>query len=236
MSVPKNIITVLSACFITAEAILCILIQTVGGRANAYLSFGAILLACAFVFVFFDKGIDFALSAEALIFTVIADFFLVLLEPRQQLFGMIAFLIVQACYFGKIMLLSDSRVKNTVHFAVRGGVSIIVVAVTVFVLNDACDALAVISMLYFANLVLNVIFAFIEARANSLLPAGLLLFMLCDIFVGLSMLDGYLTVTEGSFIYKLAHPGFNAAWLFYVPAQTLLALAANKKQQKTDVL
>lgn len=224
--------TTLSACFITAEAILCILIQAIGGRANSYLSFGAIALACAFVFVFFDKSLDFALSAHALIFTVIADFFLVLLEPRRQLLGMIAFLVTQSCYFVKITLLSGSRVKNTAHFAVRGGISLVAVIATLLVLGDAADALAAISMLYFANLVLNVIFSFIEMRANPLLAAGLLLFMICDIFVGLSMLDGYLPVTEGSFIYKLAHPGFNAAWLFYVPAQTLLALSAGKNNKE----
>ena len=64
------------------------------------------------------------------------------------------------------------------------------------------------------------------------MAVGLLLFLLCDVFVGFSVLGEYLTVSEGTFAYFLAHPGFNAAWLFYVPAQTLLGLNVMIQHEK----
>ena len=75
----------------------------------------------------------------------------------------------------------------------------------------------------FANLIVNVAFAFVKFKRDCVLAIGLLLFLLCDFFVGMSMIGGYLPIEEGTFIYHLAHPSFNAAWLFYVPSQALLA-------------
>ena len=218
----------LTLAFIIAELALGIAVQLTSAEANRIVSFSAVALAAVFVWIYAKRTTEFYLSAAALIFTVIADFFLVLITPTQQIPAMLAFLVVQSCYFVKILRFHGGRVKKTVHISVRAAVSAVAVLITLLVLGEGCDALAVISIVYFANLILNVIFSFIEIKKNALLATGLLLFLLCDIFVGLSMIDGYLPVMEGSFIYLLAHPSFNAAWLFYVPAQTLLSLSAGK--------
>jgi hypothetical protein len=53
----------------------------------------------------------------------------------------------------------------------------------------------------------------------------LALFICCDVCIGLSLIEGYLPLSKGSLLYHLAHPGFNLAWVFYVPSQALLALS-----------
>ena len=64
-----------------------------------------------------------------------------------------------------------------------------------------------------------------------LFPIGLLFFVCCDFFVGLSVLaTDFLILEEGSILYSLNNIGVNMAWVFYVPAQTLLALSVNEKR------
>ena len=77
------------------------------------------------------------------------------------------------------------------------------------------------SDLYFANLLINAIFAFAD-EGISCFSLGLFCFILCDVFVGLSMLHPYLPLTEGTLLYRMAHPGINMAWVFYIPTLTLL--------------
>ena len=55
---------------------------------------------------------------------------------------------------------------------------------------------------------------------------GLAFFALCDASVGLStMAELYIKVSEGSVLYSIIHPGFNLAWVFYVPSQALIAIS-----------
>ena len=74
-------------------------------------------------------------------------------------------------------------------------------------------------------LITNIIFAFMLRPARPVFAIGLLLFLGCDTFVGLGMIEAYLPVNEGSLLYLLAHPPINMAWLFYTPSQTLLGLS-----------
>ena len=71
----------------------------------------------------------------------------------------------------------------------------------------------------------NVVFAFLSFSQNPLLAIGLVLFALCDTVIGLDLLDAYLPAFRDSAINKLLHPGFNLAWMFYLPSQALLAIS-----------
>lgn len=216
---------ILSAAFIAAEIALGVLIQLVGGRANDALSFSAVLLAFAFCFSRFSRTPPYLFTQIALLFTVMADLFLVIVEPRRQLAAMMFFNITQLAYFLRIMWEDTRRTVRIAHCSVRVGAVALVLTLTLVILGDGADAVAVVSMIYFANLLVNVAFALVNFAKAPVLAIGLVLFMLCDIFVGLSLLEGYLPVEEGTLLHALAHPGFNAAWLFYVPSQTLLSLS-----------
>ena len=39
------------------------------------------------------------------------------------------------------------------------------------------------------------------------------------------MANEYIAIPKESFLWTLLHPGFDLAWAFYVPSQTLIALS-----------
>lgn len=224
MSKSKKKILITTASFILLESVLTALVQLTSGALNAFVSFTAIVSACLFAITFFEKTTDAALMCIALICTVCADFFLVIAEPRHQLVAMIFFSITQICYFLRLYMRQS---KKRLHHAVTR-IIIIAAAVimTVIILGEKIDALSLVSIFYFANLVVNVAVAFIQREKSTFFAIGLLLFSLCDISVGLSVMNkSYIPLPKGSILSWLASPGFNLAWVFYVPSQTFIAMS-----------
>lgn len=211
--------------FLIAELALGILLQILPGRAATWCSYAAVLLACLFAFLLFSRTHTYYFTQAALLTTICADYFLVLRGAEEKLVAMLFFSVTQLCYFARIYFTDANEKRRTVHALLRVGVPILTLAITLLVLGKNADAVALVSMFYFANLLLNVVFSFFLGEKPPLFAAGLLLFACCDVFVGLSLIEGYLPLTKGSFIYHLAHPGFNLAWIFYVPSQALLALS-----------
>ena len=80
-------------------------------------------------------------------------------------------------------------------------------------------------MFYYANLILNIVFAFLGGRGLRLMAVGLVFFALCDTVIGLIVMKAYLPIPPDAFLYRILYPGFNLAWVFYVPSQALLALS-----------
>ena len=119
-------------------------------------------------------------------------------------------------------------------FAAGVMLSAAVLIVTAAVLKQRTDALALVSMLYYANLILNVVFAFADFRKHALLSIGLLLFLFCDTVIGLSMLDGYLAIPQDALIYRFIHPGFDLAWACYLPSQVLITLSLLDKRKSIE--
>lgn len=220
----------LCGAFLIAELTLGILLQVLDGRACVWCSYAAVVLACLFAFLFFSRTPRYYLTQVALLTTVCADYFLVLQGAKEKLVAMLFFSLTQLCYFGCIYFTETSKKTRTVHAILRVLVPLPTILVTLLVLGKGADAVALVSMFYFANLLLNVVFAFLLGEKLPLLAIGLLLFACCDVFVGLSLIEGYLPLTESSLIYRLAHPGFNLAWVFYVPSQALLALSLTRQK------
>ena len=218
-----------AAVFVAAEISLLVFIQLTNELLNTALSYSAVLLALAFTVFCYTGGIYSRISLVAMAATACADLFLVVIEPALPVFGMLFFSLVQAAYFLKIYLKTDSRRLRLVHLCVRLSLLLVAIVCVFLVLRDNCDFLAVISVLYYVNLLLNFIFSlFLErTKKNILLTVGLFCFLMCDLFVGFGMIEPYIPISEGSFAYFLAYPGFNAAWLFYVPSLVLLALSSN---------
>ncbi len=228
----RQFITVTSI-FIFIELILSILIQLTSKPLNSIFSLTSIVLAFLYVFISFKNTRHNILMLIALSSTVIADFFLCgLVEFKSaQLIAMCFFIIVQSCYFLEIYFSSTSKREKLVHLIIRASFSVILIVISIIVLKSNSNALSIISVLYFTNLIINSIYAFINVKLSILFPIGLTLFMLCDIVVGLNvMAESYIYISESSLIMKIINPGFNLAWLFYVPAQTLLAISTNTKK------
>ena len=112
----------------------------------------------------------------------------------------------------------------------RLGLSVVAVVVSIVALGDNVDALAVVSVCYYVNLIMNMVCAFVRFRDNRLMAIGFVLFILCDTVIGLQVAaGGYLPIPEGSFIHKIIFSGFHLSWFFYLPSQVLLALCSRKE-------
>ena len=221
MQKKNNLLIVL---FLLVESILYYFILTSGGQILVATSYASIVLC----FLFALQGIRRnPLVVAGLVCTVGADFCLVVCDPIQRLWGMVFFLGAQTLYAIHL----HRKQKNTVLLVIRIGLTAIAALVAVLVLQENVDALAVISVCYYANLIMNMVVAFAQWRNCKLLAIAFVLFILCDTIIGLQVAaGGYLPIAEGSVLHNLIFSGFNTAWLFYLPSQVLIALGALKNK------
>ncbi len=229
----KKVLLTASALFCAVEIALGVLLQRAPN--GHYYSFFSVVLSCAFFFLFAENSLSYFLTQLALISTVCADYFLVLLPAQRKLTAMIFFSVVQIAYFLRIYFEDESKKCRTWHIASRILLSAAAIIVTVCVLGSSADALALVSMFYYANLILNVIFAFMSFEKHGVLAIGLLLFILCDTVIGLSLLDLYFPIPHDSSLYAVIHPGFDLAWACYLPSQTLIAISLLPRRLKKNI-
>ena len=223
-----------SVAFLCVMAVLGVLLQTVQGSVPVNLRYASVVLACLFCVAFAEKSASYFLTQLALIFTVGADYFLVYRTDMLQLPAMLCFSVVQIAYFLRLYFEDGSRTHRRVHVILRAVLSVLVLGVTAAVLGRTCDAVAMVSMFYYANLVLNAIFACMSLGKNPIFAVGLVLFILCDTVIGLSMIDAYLPVAGDSLLYRVLSPGFDLAWAFYLPSQALLAVSLLPSRWKRE--
>lgn len=213
-----------TALFVAIEIALGIALQVTSGRTVAACSFASVILACLFCTLFAKKSADYALTQAALVLTVCADYFLVWSEPQIHLPAMLFFLLAQLCYAARLYHMAD-RKERRAQWISRTALCLAVLIVTMSVLQEKTDALALVSMLYYANLILNLLFSCFRFRSRAFLAIGFLLFLLCDTVIGLDLMNAYLPIPEDALLYRIIRPGFNLAWMFYLPSQVLLALS-----------
>ena len=215
--------------FLSAETLLGILFQAGVGHGRL-LRFITVVLACLFCVLFAERSWEYLLTQSALLLTVCADWFLVLPPTPNQLPGMIFFAVAQSVYAARLYLSESSPLRRRLQLVLRTCLSAAAMAVTALVLGKDTDAVALLSLFYYANLIFNMILAWIQSPRQLPLAVGFTLFLLCDTLVGFAFLDSYLTVAEGSLIHRINHPGFDLAWAFYLPSQMLLSLSLFPKR------
>ena len=209
--------------FLLAELILYILILTTGGTFLRYCCFSAIVLCFLYALCHFKCGSKLIIGALAC--TVVADYFLVLCSPIEQLWGMLFFLAAQLQY---AVLLHRTYARKWVLY-VRLALTVAAVTITCLVLRENTDALALISMCYYANLITNILTAFLQFKRCRLLSIGFVLFLLCDTVIGLQSASGvYRPIHEDSLIYRIIFMDFFLSWFFYLPSQVLIALSVKR--------
>lgn len=219
---PKQ--TILTCCFLGLEVILYALLLFTGGKLEIYSSYLSILLC--FLFALLWGGKHKRLMVGGLACTLGADFFLVICSPRQQLWGMVFFLAAQTLY---AIHLHMSGSKKCLLWC-RIGLIILVEAVAILILKDNLDLLAVISVCYYVNLIMNMVAAFLQFRKNPLLAIGFVFFIMCDTVIGLQVAsEGYLPIGEDSLLHRILFVDFNIAWVFYLPSQVLISLSSHEK-------
>ena len=233
----NNLLIYLTAVFFAIEALIGVLMHTAQDKIPFNLRYSSIILACLFCILFAQRSYSYLFTQSALVFTLISDFFLVLSVIDNKTLAMLFFSCAQICYFLRLYFEETNENLRKMHLAVRISVCALALPITALVLGENCDALALISMFYYANLVLNAIFAYIRFKSSPMLAIGLTLFILCDTVIGLSSLNLYFPIDESSLLYKILNPGFDLAWAFYLPSQALIAASLLtsrlKSQRKT---
>ena len=154
-------------------------------------------------------------------FTLVADYFLVI-AADSQLEGVIAFIAVQVCYFAYTLVREKRTRVRRINIASRAVLMVGLVIAAFAVLGEGADALAIASVLYYGNLVANAVFAFLLGKRERIFAIGLVLFAMCDIWIGLEVLfSSYLGSDLMNFVYS---SNYNLPWIFYQPSQVLIGL------------
>ena len=92
--------------FLLIQLVMYVLMFTVGGNIVRYL---IIVFSFLFALILISNEKNSYLTVAALGFTLMADLFLVVLEPRNQLAGMLFFCGTQICYAVRVHFNFDSK-------------------------------------------------------------------------------------------------------------------------------
>lgn len=153
-------------------------------------------------------------------FTVISDFFLVLLQNQQ--IGFVTFCFVHIAYNLRVTL----NIKRSLVFIL--GTLILCVPLT-FIIGSLSASMAAYAFLFIQNIIVNIH----SFKKNTTIPKinrilillGIILFFLCDINVLIDIFRD--NVPER--VWEIAH---FMIWIFYAPAQVLLSISAFKYGRK----
>ena len=209
-------INTVKKCFVALEAALYLLFLALdafstGGDGVKYLTIVVCLLAAAWS----AQHGGSCLMAWAMVFTLAADTFLLLLD-RWYGAGIVLFCVVQGLYLARIR-----RACGRTLWVLRAGL-----VAAAWVLLSALGmgtVLNLLAALYFVNFLVNA-FQSLTLRSERLFAAGLWLFLLCDVCVGLR--------NQPSLLPGLAGAAQVGMWLFYLPGQVLLVLSGFPKRRE----
>lgn len=180
-------------------------------------------------------AVSSCLLQAALFFTVISDLFILILD--YYIYGVLTFILAQELYCLRLVMLLTpvgSRGKTGVAFLKRILLQLtaaLVICLFLALAGVGLDGLLVVSVFYFICICMNVVTAFTlvrrepGAKGNLLYAIGMLLFLLCDINVGLFNLSGFIPMQESiySVLYSISSI---LMWTFYAPAQVLIAISS----------
>jgi len=190
---------------------------------SAALKYASILLCFAFAWRR-ARDTDGRLVTAALGGTLTADLFLLVLD-RWYLAGVTAFCVVQGLYLLRIRRLrAGNRGALRSSLAWRAGLVLAFWGALAWL--DTLEPLTVLTALYFSQLLANTAESLTLGRKWALFSGGLILFVCCDLCVGLHNLPAFLPGTDGGVLSAFAQVGM---WLFYLPSQVLITLSAGKE-------
>lgn len=196
-----------------------------------YLSYGAIGLCFAFSLIFLTKNSKKVFITLALACNVAADYFLVFApSEKHKLIGLCVFLGMQLFYFCYTLAIQKSNVARAINFALR--LSVCLAAILLLPRYATLKTIELLAVIYIANSLVTLFVMLCHFKTEWLAFFGMLLFILCDVCVGLT--NGgieFFHIPAGKFVeFITTH---DVAFWFYTPGVFLISLssvwAKNKK-------
>ncbi len=235
------------AIFITVQAVLyagflALDLTNKGIGTSVTLKYSIILLCFCYALMSASKS-TFYLMQTALLFTAISDLFILVLD--YYFYGVLTFIVVQELYSLRLLiLLSGGRELDgaiggrgrriTAAFLKRSLLQLLAALAVCLILSLTgvmLEGLLIVSIFYFICILTNVITAFSlvkhrpGTKGNLIYAIGMLLFLLCDINVGLFNLSGFIPMQEE--VYAILYSASSILmWTFYAPAQVLIAISS----------
>jgi len=141
---------------------------------------------------------------------------------------MFLFSVTQISYFMVLYNINKNKTQLILNLTLRVGLFIALCSVAWIILGSVFSLLVLISLFYFSNLIFNLIFSGVNIKKCPLLFCGLLLFLMCDILIGLEVLTSIINAPAIENILSVLNTKFDLAWIFYLPSQLLITLSAIK--------
>ncbi len=204
---------------------------------SSILKFISIFLCFVITIVFYifnRKNKDCFILMTAFLFTVIADVFLLFTD--QFLFGVLSFCVVQIIYLYRIHCIVPNLSKY--HLFLRMFVTIVVLLL-MNLFSIKVDFLLCVTVFYFINFVGNIVLlGVLRLKSHQLVSRrypvyltrfflGMILFILCDVSVGLYNLSYYVNLSGNIYDFVVLIASFGM-WGFYLPGQVCIALSTKK--------
>ncbi len=238
----KNSITMI---YIVIEVLLYVsflyidITQNASYNLSANLKFTGIVLCFLYVLIspgYVKNKADIWILRFALFFTLISDLFILILDIYLP--GMVSFCIVQTLYLIRLGLWNKQADKlKTIRIIIKKFLRNITVTVVVliflFILHLKLEALILVTCFYFVSILFNVTDSLVTTfryriKYQLLYSSGMVLFLLCDLNVGVFNLTGFVSVSSNWFQH-LYNFSVVAMWLFYLPAQVFIVLSGQTK-------
>ena len=185
------------------------------------------IILCNLFFAFCRQYIDHTKSLMyihlSLMFVLFCDYFL--LFTTSYVWGVLLFCIIQFIYF--------LHIKGNCHFFKYYSMIVFITSLIGFIAQRnglTIHFLEILSVFYFINLIGNIIISLQRTKKapgnlrELSFAIGLILFLLCDINVGIVNLIHYI---PDSLAFKWHLYEFSAIlmWTFYLPAQIIIAVS-----------
>ncbi len=167
----------------------------------AYYSFILLNFIYSFILLIKNRNNMNIFFCIAYLFAIYADYNLIILGDNKEL-GVFFFLCSQICY---MMIIAT----NKMQLMIRLVIIIIFELIGLIITKNNFSFLVFITLIYFSTFLSNIIFGFIK-KENIIFLIGMILFILCDICVGISnfaMFDGEIATFLGKLIYYFYLPG-----------------------------
>ncbi len=226
MEKQKSIIPIFLGCYVFIQLITYFYSVFIGISAKSYLvDYGSIalnFLVGLFLLIYLKKK-DSLIVLIALEFTLLADTGLIILDGVETA-SVFFFIFAQIFYAIRVR---QYRVKLPLKWDIGIRISFILLleGIAFLLLKEKMNWLVVFTLIYVINFVFNLIYAWINYKQNILFALGMLLFILCDLSLGLNSIENFIDITNNSLIQAIIAIPIDLVWMFYYPSQILIVLS-----------
>lgn len=229
-------VDIIYAVFVAVEAVIYIVFNILTATTpgdTIYLKYAGVLLclAVAAAAIYFVRSKDSVILVCALVCTAISDLFILVLNTYYQI-GLVTFIFTQTVYLYRLYCDRMSKLKYTL--IARIATIVLLWAVMDVVSKDGLNFLIAEVCFYIVMLAGNVIDSLLLCRRspkNVIFAVGLILFLLCDVCVGLDN-AGMIGLNIPAETRKIIN---FLIWVFYLPSQVLIACSVSKDGMCSEV-